>query len=115
MYKLMRILGKIGIWLICPILILYIGVMLIVLIPHGGAAVRAFEYGLIASLVFAIPLLLCKVWDTICYRFWGSRETVAVEQQKREETPTTWTCEKCGAENSMNYGQCKKCGTFRTK
>lgn len=25
----------------------------------------------------------------------------------------TWSCGNCGAENSMNYGQCKKCGKFR--
>ena len=25
----------------------------------------------------------------------------------------TWTCGKCGASNSTNYSQCKKCGSFR--
>ena len=25
----------------------------------------------------------------------------------------TWTCSKCGTKNSINYGQCKKCGGFR--
>ena len=24
-----------------------------------------------------------------------------------------WLCGNCGAENSNNYGQCKKCGTYR--
>ena len=24
-----------------------------------------------------------------------------------------WICGKCRTKNSMNYGQCKKCGTFR--
>lgn len=28
-------------------------------------------------------------------------------------TSTTWTCKNCGANNSTNYGQCKKCGKFR--
>ncbi len=26
----------------------------------------------------------------------------------------TWICGKCKTENSMNYGQCKKCGSFRS-
>lgn len=26
----------------------------------------------------------------------------------------TWICGKCKTENSMNYGQCKKCGTYRS-
>lgn len=26
----------------------------------------------------------------------------------------TWICGKCNTENSINYGQCKKCGTFRS-
>lgn len=26
----------------------------------------------------------------------------------------TWICGKCSTENSLNYGQCKKCGTYRT-
>ena len=25
-----------------------------------------------------------------------------------------WVCSKCQAENSINYGQCKKCGSFRS-
>ena len=26
---------------------------------------------------------------------------------------TYWKCAHCGVENSSNYGQCKKCGTYR--
>ncbi len=26
----------------------------------------------------------------------------------------TWICGKCKTENSMNYSQCKKCGTYRS-
>lgn len=26
----------------------------------------------------------------------------------------TWECEDCGASNSLNYGQCKKCGKFKS-
>lgn len=26
----------------------------------------------------------------------------------------TWICGNCNTENSMNYGQCKKCGKFRS-
>ena len=25
-----------------------------------------------------------------------------------------WTCKKCGTKNKANYGQCKKCGKFRS-
>lgn len=27
---------------------------------------------------------------------------------------STWVCKDCGANNSSNYGQCKKCGKFRS-
>ena len=30
-----------------------------------------------------------------------------------EESP--WKCPNCGIENSSNYGQCKKCGSYRKK
>lgn len=30
-----------------------------------------------------------------------------------EDDSKRWFCTNCGAENSINYGQCKKCGTYR--
>lgn len=29
-------------------------------------------------------------------------------------TPGTWTCKHCGTNNSLNYGQCKKCSKYRS-
>ena len=29
-------------------------------------------------------------------------------------SPGTWVCTGCGTHNSMNYGQCKKCGKYRS-
>ena len=30
-----------------------------------------------------------------------------------EDDKKRWFCTNCGAENSVNYGQCKVCGTYR--
>ena len=38
-----------------------------------------------------------------------TRYTVA----QSSPTPTGWVCGKCNTTNSPNYGQCKKCGTYR--
>ena len=60
----------------------------------------------------------------------AEKEKTAVTEktvEKAKEAPTsvknanvtqvadTWVCKKCGASNKSCYGQCKKCGTNRTR
>ena len=39
----------------------------------------------------------------------------AVQYVNHGPTPVgMWTCKNCGTHNSLNYGQCKKCGKFKS-
>lgn len=40
-------------------------------------------------------------------------EVKAVSVVKSSMIGNKWVCGKCKTENSANYGQCKKCGTYR--
>ena len=38
----------------------------------------------------------------------------SAETTKEFNASPTWICDTCQTENSTNYGQCKKCGKFRS-
>ena len=80
-------------------------------------------------------IMVCALPDRakVEYHYQGENRTVntsatpavpSVQKQKPVTNPTrntptppkasTWICGNCGASNSTNYSQCKKCGSFRS-
>lgn len=116
MKKTMSILGKVLIWIIAPMLVVLIGsVLCSLLLSSNTTVVIKFAYGVIAAAALAVPFILCKIWDGVCEKAW--RQPAGEDEVKKQAAAveSIWKCENCGAENSINYGQCKKCGLFRTR
>ena len=44
----------------------------------------------------------------------ASSTTTVVPRSSTNASVDKWVCSNCQAENSINYGQCKKCGNFRS-
>lgn len=116
MKKTMSILGKVLIWIIVPILVVLIGsVLCSLLLPSNTTGVIKFAYGVIASAALAVPVFLCKIWEGVCKKAWGQPAGEDEVKKQAAAVESIWKCNNCGAENSINYGQCKKCGLFRAR
>lgn len=117
---------------ILAVLTLIIGI--VIAIDHGSFGVfiafvagSLFELAIFMSTVYLITINLYGKGEVI-HLLAGSQsveisgEEIAVSDeeniagvQSTAETlaSNTWVCNKCNTENSMNYGQCKKCGKYR--
>ena len=116
MCKTMSVIGKVLIWLIFPFVVGLVGAVICAnVIPPNAAGLTRFAYGVIVAAAFCIPALLCRIWGNICDKAWGETEEPTESINPQDAVIVhSWTCAKCNTENSINHGQCKKCGTFRT-
>lgn len=94
-------------------------------------SIGGFIYNLLAYIVFYALIAGCAYLIFIrgAYRItiamYANGETVHYLRDINEkikimgaDTPKisvdeNWVCKKCGTENLMKYGQCKKCGSFK--
>ena len=81
----------------------------------GYAETKGYEKGAFFALCFFFGVIgYCVVGalpDKVLYEMIAEFSHVNAPV---EEAATTWVCNSCHTENSINYSQCKKCGKFRS-
>lgn len=79
-------------------------------------------YAFIEYCAYHVLALLISALASITQNTIVSANVALYEASKRYTNPTStepvpdgmWVCYHCGTHNSINYGQCKKCGKFKS-
>ena len=133
MYKFLLVLELIALCLGCIGLIIddFVNILSAILLFAAYLVAAVIQYYLIVSVLYRVTIEMYARGENVHYLRKISEQGVAKEIKSADAQKTqnsakaskntapvlesdSWLCKSCGTQNKKQYGQCKKCGTYRT-